>query len=112
MVELISEWARKTGSSFFDPRSGFGHDAGDSAPPDDDLIYRLRHWPVLPGALRNAEVLKLLSRMSSRPVRRSWILRHTRLGTARLDGLLQRLAAQQALEVIDPSAFPSARQAG
>ena len=113
MVELFGEWARKTSSSFFGDSIDFlRFDAGDSRPPADDRIYRLRHWPVLPDGMRTGEVLKLLSLMSNRPVRRSWVLRHTRLDAARLDRLVQRLEAQHALETIDPAALPLQRQPG
>jgi hypothetical protein len=112
MVELIGEWARRTSSSFFGDSIDFLRpESVDSRVPAEDRIYRLRHWPVLPGGMRTADVLKLLSLMSSRPVRRSWVLRHTRLDATRLDRLLQRLEAQHALETIDPSALPLQRQA-
>jgi hypothetical protein len=47
-----------------------------------------------------------MSLMSSRPLRRSWILDRTRLDEQRLDLLLKRLVAQKALDVLDPSRLP------
>ncbi len=82
-----------------------------SRPPREEtegggVIYRLRHWPTLPSAMRTADVLRLLSLMSSRPVSRHWMLTYAKLPERRLDVLLDRLAAQGALEEINPASFP------
>jgi hypothetical protein len=120
MMQAITEWTRRTSSSFGGsrpqfPETEFPHTVA-SAPacmPDlpGDLIYRLRHWPRLPSAMRTAEVLRLLSVMSSRPLRRSWILERTRLGEARLDMLTKRLCTQGALDIFDPALMPAERPA-
>jgi hypothetical protein len=109
MMGTITEWARRT-SSFGDSRADFQRSRPDEASAHGgDLIYRLRRWPQLPGTWRTADVLRLLSVLSSRPLRRSWILAHSRLDTRRLDTLVQRLQADGSLEVIDPSALPRER---
>ena len=101
MVETITDWARRA--------SGFGEltplDEA-SAPQPPDRIYRLRHWPNLPQEWKKVEVLRLLSRMSSSPVRRSWVLAQRGWNARRLDTLLQRLAAQGALQEIDTRQMP------
>lgn len=104
VVDTLAQWARRTTSSFAELRSPGAADS-DAHDPADELIYRLRQWPRLPQALRTAHVLRLLSLMSNRPVNRSWMLNHSRLAPERIDQLLQLLLEQQALEVIDPSAF-------
>ena len=71
----------------------------------EGLIYRLKYWPRLPSATRTAEVLRLLSMMSHRPVNRRWMLSHTRMGAASMDRLLQGLIDRGAVEVIDTSRF-------
>jgi len=111
MFQTITEWAKRTSSSFGGSRPQLLESAFPdtvAAEPDlpGDLIYRLRSWPELPGNLRTAEVLRLMSLMSSRPLRRSWILDRTRLDEQRLDLLLKRLVAQKALDVLDPSRLP------
>lgn len=70
-----------------------------------DLIYRLKAWPQLPESGRTAEVYRIISVMSSRPVNRAWILANSRLDAQQLDALLERLAADGSLEVIDPARF-------
>ena len=81
--------------------------------PGADLIYRLKAWPQLPESGRTAEIYRMLSVMSSRPVNRQWILTRTRLDAEQLEQLLRRLIAEGALEVIDPASFAGrdARQA-
>ena len=104
VVEALCDWARRTSTSFAELR-----ESGWRAEPDtlvmDDLVYRLRQWPVLPPALRTAPVLRLLSLMSNRPVNRQWMTTHTRLSARAIDALLQRLVQQEAVEVIDTSRF-------
>ena len=88
-------------------RSRFGVFARRPPPPlepepcDDGLIYRLKHWPTLPSAIRTADVLRLLSVMSHRAVNRRWIRAHTRLEAAQIESLLRRLVARGEVEVID-----------
>lgn len=101
---VLFSWARKTRSSLaglcslpFQPREA--KSAGEG------LIYRLKYWPNLPHASRTAEVLRVLSVMSHRPVNRRWILAHTRLATDRIDMLLKDLIGRGAVEVIDSSRF-------
>ena len=111
MFRSITEWAKRTSTSFGGSRPQFPESAFPetvTAEPDlpGDLIYRLKHWPELPGSLRTAEVLRLVSLMSSRPLRRSWILDRTRMNEQRLDLLLRRLTAQKAVDVLDPSRLP------
>ena len=111
MLQTITEWARRTGSSFGGSRPQFLESAFPATvtlepDPQSDLVYRLKHWPELPPALRTAEVLRLVSLLSSRPVRRSWILSCTRLDEQRLSVLIKCLSAQQALDVLDPSCLP------
>jgi hypothetical protein len=101
---MLFDWVRRTKTSV----------AGAWRPPSipredgrgDPLIYRLRYWPELPSSTRTADVLRLLSVMSHRPVNRRWMLANTRLETAHVDSLLQRLIARGAVEVIDASSFP------
>lgn len=110
MMETLAGWARRTTSTFSEPQSDFAGTEAAEAPiaaAPGDLIYRLRQWPQLPASVKTAEVLRLLSLMSSRPLRRSWILGRTRLKEKQLDSLLRRLAAQQALDVIDPATLPA-----
>jgi hypothetical protein len=77
-------------------------------PIDDGLVYRLKHWPDLPSAVRTADVFRLLSVMSHRAVSRRWMLAHTRLEPIRLDMLLRRLRDRADVEVIDVRAFRAA----
>src|SRR3712207_3195835 len=96
MMRAFTEWTRRTSSSFGLSRPQFPQTEFPqtvAATPDvpGELIYRLKHWPRLPSAMRTAEVLRLLSVMSSRPLRRSWILECTRLDEKRLDLLTRRL---------------------
>jgi len=72
---------------------------------DADLIFRLKAWPQLPESGRTAEIYRILSVMSSQPVNRQWLQARCRMAPQDLDQLLQRLAADGALEVIDPARF-------
>jgi hypothetical protein len=74
-------------------------------PSRPDLIFRLRAWPRLPESGRTAEVYRMLSVMSSRPVNRQWLLGRFRLAPQQLDALLHQLVAQGSVEVIDPAGF-------
>jgi len=107
VLETITDWARKvSGWAEFQeaPAAPVRH---TEAPAPGELIYRLRHWPTLPSPLRTADVLRLLSLLSSRPVSRSWMLAHSRIPARRLENLLDRLVAQGAVEEINPASFPS-----
>lgn len=63
--------------------------------------YRLRNWPELPSALRTADVLRSLSRMSLGPVSKSWFTAKTRLSSSAAAQLLEELVSQGAVEKID-----------
>jgi hypothetical protein len=52
-----------------------------------------------------ADVLRALSHMSTRPVSRDWIQRHSRLKSAALDQFLALLVARGELDVVDTSRF-------
>lgn len=70
------------------------------------LVYRLRQWPGhLPAPLYTASVLRVLSLMSTRPVSRDWIQRHSGLKAGALDQFLDLLVARGELDVVDTSAF-------
>jgi hypothetical protein len=73
--------------------------------PGADLIYRLKAWPELTEPGRTAEIYRMLSVMSSRPVNRQWILTRTRMDRSHLDALLRKWVDEGAIEVIDPSRF-------
>jgi hypothetical protein len=70
-----------------------------------NLIFRLRAWPSLPENGRTAEVYRILSVMSNRPVNRQWLLSRLELAPRQLDALLHQLVAQGSVEVIDPAQF-------
>lgn len=106
MVEALADWARRTTTSFSELRAESRlRPEPPPAPAGSELIYRLRQWPSLPPSLRRADVLRLLSLMSNRPVNRSWMLSHSRVAPTQLDRLLQLLERQGAIDVIDPRAF-------
>ena len=79
--------------------------AGDAPRPGRDLIFRMKSWPQLPEDGRTADIYRVLSVMSQQPVNRQYLLARCRLGPQQLDKLLERLVADGALEVIDPSRF-------
>jgi hypothetical protein len=107
VVEALAGWARRTSWSAFSELRGNPFPDTQLSERPGEPIYRLRTWPLLPQALRTADVLRLLSLMSNRPLNRSWMLKHSRLGAARVDALLDKLVKQGALEVIDTSDFPA-----
>ncbi|QJW83865.1 hypothetical protein HK414_07215 [Ramlibacter terrae] len=76
-----------------------------AAAPAVDLIYRLRSWPELPETGRTADIYRIFSVMSQRPVNRQWILARSRMAPEQLDQLLLMLEAEGVLEVIDPRRF-------
>jgi hypothetical protein len=78
---------------------------GEQRVPGAHLIYRMKAWPQLPQADRTAEVYRMLSVMSSRPVNRQWLLSQTRLQPRQLEELLLHLIAAGSIEVIDPARF-------
>lgn len=73
--------------------------------PSNQFIYRLRTWPELSDEARTAEVFRVLSVMSSRPVNRNWVLATSGMPPQRVDQFLSELAESGAVEVIDPSGF-------
>ena len=100
----LYQWARKTTSSFSELLAQ--PERLDHVPAQGgELIYRLRRWPELPAGSKTADIYRMLSVMSSRPVNRQWVLRHCGLDPAHADRLLGRLIDAGALEVIDPSKF-------
>lgn len=108
--DTLYKWARRTTTSFAELR--FAVSSRPQEEPQDTgekLVYRLKHWPELPPRHRTAEVYRALSLMSNRPVNRGWFLRHSRLKARELDGLLDRLIAQGAVEVLDVSSYPDKR---
>ncbi len=70
-----------------------------------NLIFRMRAWPQLPEHGRTADVYRMLSVMSNRPVNREWLLARCRMAPQQLDALLQHLIAEGSVEVIDPARF-------
>jgi hypothetical protein len=86
--DTLYKWARRTAQA-----------------DGDALVYRLRHWPELQARHRTAEIYKALSLMSNRPVNRGWFLRHSRIKAKELDGLLDRLVMQGAVEIVDVSNY-------
>jgi hypothetical protein len=97
-------WARER-TAFFAELRFLAPERGPVKQEGDGLIYRLRHWPELPAAGTTADVLRTLSLMSNQPVTRHWLLGHSRLPARQLDQLLQWLANQGAVEVIDTSGY-------
>lgn len=110
MREAISGWARRASSwAELQAESGWRTTQAPESSGPPDMIYRLRHWPTLPSAMRTADVMRLLSLMSTRPVSRRWMMSHGKLSARRADALLDRLVAQGALDEINPASFPSER---
>lgn len=108
VYDTLYLWARKTTTSFSELR--FVASQRDEVRHDGDgLIYRLKYWPELPRDSRTADVFRALSVMSHRPVNRHWILTNSKLRPQQVDSLLERLVAQDAVEVIDGSKFPESR---
>lgn len=105
--DTLWKWARRTTTSFGELRFRSSQPP-DSLPPGEALVYRLKHWPELPVRHRTANVYRALSLMSNRPVNRGWFLRHSRMKANELDGLLDRLVTQGAVEVIDVSSYRNA----
>ena len=106
--DTLYKWARRTTTSFAELRFLAITASHEEAPaPGDALVYRLRHWPDLPIRHRTANVYRALSLMSNRPVNRGWFLRHSRMKPKELDGLLDRLVTQGAVEVLDVSQYKS-----
>jgi hypothetical protein len=103
--DALFRWARRTTSSLAELRFMPSGPQDESLPPGETLVYRLRRWPELPQRHRTAQVYRALSLMSNRPVNRGWFLRHSRMKAKELDGLLDRLVAEGAVEVVDVSAY-------
>lgn len=110
VTSTLATWARRTRSSFVPlawlasrPAPHAESVAGEAA--EDGLVYRLKRWPDLPSPARTADVLRLLSVMSHRPVNRRWMLSYSRLDADHVDALLRRLVERGEVDVIDASAF-------
>ena len=81
-------------------------EATAAAPGAPTLAYRLRQWPAgLPAPFYTADVLRVLSMMSIRPVSREWLQRHVKLQPRALDQLLDLLVQRGELDVVDTSTF-------
>ena len=104
VVERLSGWPRQAVTSI---AAWFRRAAPAEGPEpaDDNLVYRLRHWPRIPSASKTADLLRTLSMMSHRPVNRRWILNNSRMNAGEVDGLLRRLVRQGAVHVIDAGSY-------
>ncbi|MCJ0763492.1 hypothetical protein [Variovorax terrae] len=78
-------------------------------PSGGGLAYRLKAWPELPPSLQTAEVYRVLSFMSLRPVRLSWMVSSSRLSAEAARQLMGVLDATHSVEVIDLSRFTESR---
>jgi hypothetical protein len=102
-------WARRTTTSFAE-LCFVSSERSESPEEGDSLIYRLKHWPELPADKRTANVFRALSVMSHRPVNRRWFITHSKLHPREVDQLLDYLAGEGAVEIIDGSKYlPEAR---
>lgn len=108
VYDTLFNWARKKSTSFAEMR--FAGSQPDLM--DDDLIYRLKHWPDLSSLERTADIYRALSVMSNRPINRRWILQNSKLRTEQVDRLLSRLVQEGAVEVIDGSKFAAGGNSG
>lgn len=72
--------------------------------------YRLRSWPPLHGKARTADVLRVLSRMSMRPVSAKWFVRESGLAPAEGERLLKMLVEAHHVEAIDVGSYGAARE--
>lgn len=109
IYDHLRTWARRTTTSFAELWTASEPPPPDTQPPArGELIYRLKHWPDLPPAGKTAEIYRVLSVMSNRPVNRRWILSTCKLAPPQVDALLRWLVRQDAVEVIDTSAYAQA----
>lgn len=108
MVDSLRDFARWTTSFSELPEPGTRRAVPDSL-IEDGRIYRLREWPELPAHLRTARMLRLLSVMSSRPVNRAWMVRHSGK-PAEVDALLALLVNGGCVQVVNPQRFSGAAQ--
>ena len=111
VYDTFFSWAKRTTTSFAELCS-VSSIRPEVEGESDSLIYRLKHWPELPSHRRTANVLRALSVMSHRPVNRRWFATHSKLPAREVDQLLEDLIGEDAIEVIDGSNFPEARQEG
>lgn len=104
VADRLSLWLRKTSALLAPERR---RRLATNAPIDsaDCLIYRLKHWPRLRSVSKTAGIYRALSMMSTRPVNRRWILSNSGMAASDVDGLLRRLIAEGAVEVIDSTQF-------
>ena len=106
MLTLTLDTMRRLFGAGRGPKNAFAPTAFEhDTVPGGDLIYRLKAWPELPETGRTAEIYRIFSVMSQRPVSRQWMLARSRMEPAQLDRLLLTLEADGVLEVIDPSRF-------
>lgn len=106
----LNLWMRKTASSFAPLLV-----APDEAPPapalaDEGRVYRLRQWPALPSHWRTARIYRALSVMSQRPVNRHWLIARQGMAPSQADALLGYLVTQDAVDIVDVTAFAPAPQ--
>ncbi len=104
VYDTLSEWVRKTSSTFAELVQHADRDDEAQGGPTA-LIYRLRTWPDLPASNKTARLYRALSVMSHRPVNRRWFIEHSNLSPAKAERLLQRLVDEGSVEVIDPAKF-------
>jgi hypothetical protein len=110
VCDSFFSWAKRTSTSFAELCFVSSQRESEAANEADGLIYRLKHWPDLPAERRTANVFRALSVMSHRPVNRRWFTTHSKLATQEVDQLLDYLAGEGAVEIIDGSKYlPEAR---
>jgi hypothetical protein len=102
--DSLCNWAKRTTTSFAELCAAPSERA-DIESDTDGLIYRLKHWPELPAERRTANIFRVLSVMSQRPVNRRWFVTHSKLDAADVDRLLAHLIGEDAIEVIDGSKY-------
>ena len=104
IVDRLTLWLRKM-SALLGPERRRRLIRSEPADSGDCLIYRLKHWPRLRSVSKTAGIYRALSMMSTRPVNRRWILSNSGMPASEVDGLLRRLIAEGAVEVIDSTQF-------
>ncbi len=104
LSERLSLWLRKM-SALLAPERRRRLASNAQIDSSDCLIYRLKHWPRLRSVSKTAGIYRALSMMSTRPVNRRWILNNSGMAASDVDGLLRRLVAEGAVEVIDSTQF-------
>lgn len=110
VVERLSRWTRETAASIVSELRS-ANSPKPVACAHDDLIYRLRQWPKMPGAGVSIDVRRILGVMSTRPVNRRWILNNSKMQAREVDLLLRRLTEQGAVEITDAGKYRPAADA-